>query len=386
MKTYKNITVIFIFATFCSAADWSAFFPGKQTETDEKNMKHAKEKELLLLTDINEADYNTKGAERPEFEDLKGIGDFAIISGIPGSQSSRADPERLSLNVCSSDFTVFRVYISKPKSLPEACTLIIRRFGNLGFSNALLQTISNYAKPKLEGERYTVLLDTSSYIGLTHLSIERGILIEVEFRRQSALQTKHSPVNREIVLDKMSALVDDLIAFVDGDRKMSDEKLEYYKKIRAAYSGASYRVDDKNSNASRFDLVLLESTSGNDIDGERFTKATKIIATEPYILSRADGEPIPTVKMYEPANATADIMINIEAVEDLKPADIQVIGAEAWLRNDGRYQVVFHPKSGKRTVELLYIDKEGKVYEAGSITVEVEEHPEQRANDAKLRK
>jgi hypothetical protein len=246
MMVDKQYLVILVVAVFrCSLF---ANEPTVQHENDEtwqrmREERLAKINELLLLTQIIEADYNSKEAKLPDLDDLLGIGDSAIISKIKISEvppsiiyeTPLPSQKRFSLELCSPDLTVFHVYIHKPKSFSLACDLIHGCMGLLAPSSIVpYESIGKYYQPKLEGDNYSFIVDRLTDTRLTRLSIERGIIIGVELL--PFLQPPGAPEkSREAVLTQMNEIVDALIALFDGGGDITDEQEEHYNKIKAAY-------------------------------------------------------------------------------------------------------------------------------------------------------
>ena len=239
MRNDKNIVVIVSLAVFtCSVyANWSSW-PTAQPKEERNDVSRiiAEHGEFLLLPYIDESGYNSKEAAIPDYDELTGIGKFAIIA-VPESgnhEASLIGRPWLILHMCDSDLTIFRVSIFTPESFREACNLIDLRIREGFFSNSAV--IPEVATPKLEGDNYSLTINTEAYAGVTRLSIERGVLIGVDYR--SAMQLVWKPVNEEALLAQMHVLIDSLLAWIDGEIIMTDEKEEYHKNLKAAYKSA----------------------------------------------------------------------------------------------------------------------------------------------------
>jgi hypothetical protein len=208
-------------------------------------------KEFLLLPYIDASAYNSTIVQLPALDNLVGIGDFAVIStaeqrsgSLPATSidfgvthiatEERADLKWLSsMFVCSPDLSVFVISISKPKSFNEATAHIYQRAG-YGFANPS-SGIPSTCNPRIESGQYSLVREYDSRIGLTRFSVEMGLVIGVDFMLQDPMQPPGIQYNRDALLAQMNVLIDQLIAFIDGDIKMTEEKEAYYKEIIAAY-------------------------------------------------------------------------------------------------------------------------------------------------------
>jgi hypothetical protein len=206
-----------------------------------------------------------------------------------------------------------------------------------------------------------------------------GVLIRVDFSPRNGLK---SPVNQEVLVAQMNALIDELFALIDGDKRMADDKSEYYKKLKASYLAAKSRPDVSSTpaNATKFDLFLSEVQPEKKADtGIPFElkKPQKVIAYKPYLVARADGKAILLVKIADPKKVITDAEDAWIAPENI--SDIQFWGtwngghssANVSLLTDGQYQVYFG-SLGKQMLSVVYLKTGGKVIEFGEVEVEVE--------------
>jgi hypothetical protein len=343
-------------------------------------------KPQLNLPYDKEADYKSKKAELPGLNTLVGVGDFAVVANVDVFDSPTKGQEWLSIYVCSSDLSAFRLSISKPKSCSAACDTILERTVGRGevYSNHAM--IHKFNTPSLKDKTYSLITKHERYTRVFRLSIERGILLQVEFF--SDQQPLRSPVNREVVVAQMKVLIDDLIALTDGDKKTTEEKEEYYKKLKAAYSEAMNRAAVKNTpgSAAKFDLFLSEVPTQEQTDEGlllEMKKTEKVTAQRPYLIAQADGKAIPLVKIADPKKVHTKVTEQevektvSDAISDIQ-FQVSVQGKpsyfEAALRSDGQYEVRFYG-SGKRMLRVLYLDKRGDVVQFGEVEVEVVGEP-----------
>lgn len=357
-------------------------------EPDEENRRHEAFsfdlKAFLNLPYELESDYKQKDAKLHALGNLIGIGDFAIIPRTEVHRPSATIPIGLTFNVCSSDLSVFSLSFSTPESFDSACDLIIQRIDYLGISNPGM--LPKVCATNLEGKNYSLITIVEQCLGVTRLSVEKGLFIKADFVfRQQPLA---SPVNRDVVIAQINALIDTLIALVDGDNKMADDEEAYYERIKEAYSEAKNRTAAENppASAARFGLILSEVPTQELTDKGlciEMKKSEKVIAGKPYLIARTDGEPIPLVKIADPEKINAKVTEQEaeRAVSDaIRDIQFQVTSQgkphyfDASLRSDGQYEVSLYG-SGRRVLRVLYLDRSGEVVQFGEAEVEVVDEP-----------
>lgn len=337
------------------------------------------EKALLKLPYDKEPVYVSNNRPLPDFSNFAGLGDFAVLTKPRPKTYSGMD--FLEIEVCSSDLSVFKVSFGKPMSCKVACDHMFEIVAGEDVT-ADRSNLFSYIFPRLDGDKYIVESKLATPRVLS-LNIRMGVLIRVEFSPRNGLK---SPVNQEVLVAQMNALIDELFALIDGDKRMADDKSEYYKKLKASYLAARSRPDVSSTpaNATKFDLFLSEvppeEKTGTGIPFEMKTPQ-KVIAHKPYLVARADGKAILLVKIADQKKVITDAEDAWIAPENI--SDIQFWGtlngghipADVSLRTDGQYQVTFY-KHGKQSLNVGYLDNDGKVVQMGTLEVEVEENVE----------
>jgi hypothetical protein len=304
-----------------------------------------------------------------------GVSGFAIIpEGFKSYKTKGAQ-----FRVCASDLSCFDVSIAMPESCESACDMILQMSAGLV---SIPKKMLDYYIPNYDsaGDVYR-LLNRTDRLRMWYLDTKRGILIYVAYdARDQALK---APANRDVLIKQMNLAVDGLVAIFNAQQKKIDKDAEYYKKLVAVYSEARKRdaVKVVPVSAAKFNLLLSELPSQEQTDKGlplEMKRPEKVIAGKPYLLSLADGNAFPAVKIADLKKVTAKITPRPESLELDGISDIQVqetfeglfYTAAAFLRTDGRYQVSIHGP-GKQILRVLYLNGNGKVVQFGEVEVEV---------------
>jgi len=337
-----------------------------------------------------------KGHLAQKITSLTGVGSFAIVSELTPLQMQHAgiESEVIRFRVCQEDMTAFDVYLYHPpsynagSSIIKGCTRTMAKLHNL--HKSFFPSID-----KDHPHRYRLIRKGQSP-DVYFWNLQQGFIVHASIMPPNG--TLDPPYNPDVVFSQMNLFVNDMAAFLEAESspEIKGKAKKYYAQIKKLHNQTNRRrITTSPATAEKFELILKnvppekaaakkpEKKDSNKItESEKVNKLLstlttpkKIIAGQPYIIARKDGQPIPLVKIADPKKVRARIPDKLVLPE--KPADVQFYCeyyVKTSLRSDGLYQIIF-PQAGERNVKLFYLDKNGKVYAAGGLNVDVQLDP-----------